>query len=63
MLPSARLFRSRWAALLWAGGIVWFAVDFAQSQVTEAAPTNAAASDRSSMNEAELESLSNALTL
>jgi hypothetical protein len=27
-MPYAKLFRSRWAALLWAGGILWTAVDF-----------------------------------
>lgn len=31
MLPSPRIFRSRWAALIWAGGIVWAAVDIAGS--------------------------------
>jgi hypothetical protein len=31
MLPSPRLFRSRWTALLWAAGIVWTAVDIADS--------------------------------
>ncbi|GAA0668316.1 hypothetical protein FHT00_000284 [Sphingomonas insulae] len=31
MLPSPRIFRSRWAALLWAGGILWAAVDIAGS--------------------------------
>ena len=53
MLPSPRIFRSRWAALLWAGGIIWAAVDYAgsapdhhgnDSAVTDAAgdPANAA---------------------
>jgi len=28
-MPYAKLFRSRWAALLWAGGILWTAIDFA----------------------------------
>jgi len=28
-VPYAKLFRSRWAALLWAAGILWFAVDVA----------------------------------
>lgn len=28
-MPYAKLFRSRWAALLWAGGILWTAVDVA----------------------------------
>ena len=27
-MPYAKLFRSRWAALLWAGGILWAAADF-----------------------------------
>jgi hypothetical protein len=31
MLPSPRLFRSRWTALLWAGGIRWFAWDVSDS--------------------------------
>ncbi len=29
MLPSPRLFRSRWWALLWAAGICWTAIDVA----------------------------------
>ena len=28
-MPFAKLFRSRWAALIWAGGILWTAVDVA----------------------------------
>jgi hypothetical protein len=28
-MPSSRIFRSRWAALLWAGGILWTAYDVA----------------------------------
>ena len=28
-MPYAKLFRSRWAALIWAAGILWFAVDVA----------------------------------
>jgi hypothetical protein len=28
-MPFAKLFRSRWAALIWAGGILWTAVDIA----------------------------------
>ncbi|CAN5387481.1 hypothetical protein BH10PSE15_BH10PSE15_12170 [soil metagenome] len=27
-MPYAKLFRSRWAAILWAGGILWTAADF-----------------------------------
>jgi hypothetical protein len=32
MFGYARLFRSRWSALLWAAGIIWFAYDTANSQ-------------------------------
>ena len=28
-MPYAKLFRNRWAALIWAGGILWTAVDVA----------------------------------
>ncbi|MDB5707555.1 MAG: hypothetical protein JWN66_4671 [Sphingomonas bacterium] len=28
-MPYAKLFKNRWAALLWAGGILWTAVDVA----------------------------------
>ena len=28
-MPTSRIFRSRWAALLWAGGILWTAYDVA----------------------------------
>lgn len=31
MLPTPRIFRSRWTALLWAGGIIWAAIDYAGS--------------------------------
>jgi len=30
-MPFSRLFRSRWAALFWAAGIIWTAVDVAAS--------------------------------
>ena len=29
MLPGPRLFRSRWAAVLWAAGMLWLAIDVA----------------------------------
>ena len=29
MLPNSRLFRNRWVALIWAAGIVWFAIGVA----------------------------------
>lgn len=37
----SRIFRSRWAALLWAGGIVWTAYDVAEA-AAPAKPTPAA---------------------
>lgn len=48
-MPFAKLFRSRWAALVWAGGILWTAVDVAgyspshspDNQAAVAAPTDA----------------------
>jgi hypothetical protein len=44
MLPiqTKHIFRSRWVALLWAAGIIWFAYDFAESQ---AADDNSAANN------------------
>lgn len=34
MLPmrTSSVFKSRWMALLWAAGIIWFAYDFAGSE-------------------------------
>ncbi|WP_298672981.1 hypothetical protein [uncultured Sphingomonas sp.] len=43
MLPSPRIFRSRWFALLWAGGIIWFAIDVAGSAQPDAPANNMAA--------------------
>ncbi len=31
LLPSSRLFRSRWSALAWAAGILWFTFQVAGS--------------------------------
>lgn len=36
----AKLFRSRWSALLWAGGILWTAVDVAGSSPAPVAVAN-----------------------
>jgi hypothetical protein len=30
-MKTSSIFRSRWMALLWAAGIIWFAYDFAGS--------------------------------
>ncbi|MBY0582461.1 MAG: hypothetical protein K2P68_06010 [Sphingomonas sp.] len=41
-MPFAKLFRSRWSAMLWAGGIIWLAYDVAGSapQVQTATATD-----------------------
>ena len=44
MLPSPRLFRSRWAALFWAAGICWTAIDIANDNSAPAPAGNNAAS-------------------
>ena len=33
-MVSSRIFRSRWAALFWAGGIIWTAYDVANATTT-----------------------------
>lgn len=38
-MPYAKLFRSRWTALIWAAGILWTAVDVAGFSSPDA-PTN-----------------------
>jgi hypothetical protein len=38
-MPSSKIFRNRWAALLWAAGILWTAYD-----VASAAPSDKPAS-------------------
>ncbi|HSQ99646.1 MAG TPA: hypothetical protein VLM36_06985 [Sphingomicrobium sp.] len=34
-MRSSTIFKSRWMALLWAAGIIWFAYDFAGSQAED----------------------------
>jgi hypothetical protein len=34
-MKSSWIFKSRWMALLWAAGIIWFAYDFASSSAAE----------------------------
>nr|WP_295668177.1 hypothetical protein [Sphingomonas sp.] len=41
-MPYAKLFRSRWAALIWAAGILWTAVDVAGFSSAPDAPANTA---------------------
>ncbi len=48
MLPIRHktIFKNRWWALLWAGGIVWSAVEFAGGQPHSMAEANAADNDQ-----------------
>jgi hypothetical protein len=64
MLPSPRIFRSRWFALLWAAGIIWMAVDVAGSASGDGAtPAHAGVTDAvgQPVNAADLAALANAL--
>ena len=45
MWPNSNLFRSRWKALFWAAGIVWFAVSIAGSGGSHGGKDNAATDD------------------
>lgn len=40
---SAKIFRSRWSALFWAGGIIWTAYDVANANTPDPATNNTAA--------------------
>ncbi len=60
MLPNPRLFRSRWAALLWAGGILWFAYDVASSAPRTRADA-AASADADTPNAADVAAIANLL--
>lgn len=62
MIPSPRLFRSRWAALLWAGGILWAAAHIARSAPHEGAQqARSPDADQAELNAADLDALSNML--
>ncbi|CAN5625183.1 hypothetical protein BH10PSE14_BH10PSE14_21970 [soil metagenome] len=43
-MPTSKIFRSRWAALFWAGGVLWTAYDVASAAPpSNSAPGNQAA--------------------
>ena len=61
---SSKIFRSRWAAMFWAGGILWTAYDVAEANVPDPAVGNgAAATDQTGdpVNNADVGALVNAL--
>lgn len=62
MLPTSRIFRSRWSALIWAGGVIWIAIDVANS-AGPAPPANsaAAASSDQAPDQADVAAIANIL--
>ena len=48
MIPmrTSTIFKSRWMALLWAAGIIWFAYDFAASAPQDDGNNSAASDDQ-----------------
>ena len=40
-MRTSTIFKSRWMALLWAAGIIWFAYDFAESAPADDAHNSA----------------------
>jgi hypothetical protein len=58
MLPIKfrTIFKSRWWALVWAGGILWTAADFAGSQPHGASASN----DQSNADAADVQAVANA---
>ena len=50
-MSTSSVFKSRWLALLWAAGIIWFAYDFAGSESQD---------DNSTMNSDQLNRALNA---
>jgi hypothetical protein len=62
---SSKIFRSRWSALFWAGGILWTAYDVAEANAPDPATNNsvAAATDATgeAVNSADLAALANAM--
>lgn len=59
MLPirTRSIFRSRWIALVWAGGIVWTAMEFAGGQPQNDAAANAASNDDVAATQAAMNAL------
>jgi hypothetical protein len=58
MWPNSSVFRSRWMALFWAAGIVWFAVDVAGSSP---APHSAAGNSAAQADDADTRAALNTL--
>ena len=63
MIPmrNSTIFKSRWMALLWAAGIIWFAYDFAGSQPQDSNSENATDASGASVNGDDVNKLANEL--
>lgn len=61
MLPGPRLFHSRYAALLFAGGVLWTACDVATSAPQTKAPATAINATGEAIDAADLATLANAM--
>jgi hypothetical protein len=59
MLPirARSIFKSRWIALLWAGGIIWTAVEFAGSHPQNDTAANAASNEDVAATQAAMNAL------
>ena len=60
-MPFAKLFRSRWAALIWAGGILWTAIDVADSGGVADTATNRVDATGEPVNDVDLSVLASAV--
>jgi hypothetical protein len=61
MIPmrTSSVFKSRWMALLWAAGIIWFALDIAGSHKSAASASNNQASSETGLTDADGQPVSN----
>ena len=60
-MPFAKLFRSRWVALIWAGGILWTAIDVADSGSVADITTNRVDATGEPVNDVDLSVLASAI--
>jgi hypothetical protein len=51
-MPFSKLFRSRWSALWWAAGVVWFAYDVASANPADNSPPANGAAVEAAINAA-----------
>ncbi len=58
---SSRIFRSRWFALLWAGGILWTAYDVASGAPAQTQENSSTDATGEAVNQADLAILANAI--